>query len=280
MAWAGSRMKVALGVSAALHGALLALHFAPPPKAWAPQSPTVLAVLVNAKSKKAPPKASAIAQANLDGGGTVDEKGWRPSSPLERGPTQLDPEKRANETEQERKARELEGEVAKLLAQAKAARWRAVAGQGRSDPAAEQARKQALDLAAQLDARAQAYASRPKKAFVGLQTAQSDLAPWIEAWQRKVEGVGSAFYAQGAARGKRGLLIATVAIRKDGSVESVKIEKSSGDAALDKAARDILALAAPFEPFGQPMGSKVDVVYVTRQWKFGPAGLEKLDGGD
>jgi protein TonB len=280
MAWPArkdqSNLKVALALSAALHAGLLCVHFANPAR-WEPQPATTLAVLVNSSTKKAPAKATAIAQAHLDGGGTLDDKGWRPASPLERGPTQIEPEKQAAETEQERKARELERSVSELLARAKASRWSAPDEAGRPNPAAEQARKQALDLAAQIDARAQAYASRPKKAFVGLQTARSDMAPWIEAWQRKVEGVGSSFYPQGAAKGRRGSLILTAAIRKDGSVEGIKIDQSSGDASLDAAAQRILALAAPFEAFGEPMASRVDVLYVTRQWRFGPAGLERLD---
>lgn len=280
--WSGS-MKVAVAASLGAHALLLAVRFAPPPASWAPENPAVMAVLVNAKTKQPPRSAKAIAQASLDGGGAVDQKGWMPSSPLERGRDQAAPEERPVESSEDaQKLAALEGEVSRMLAQSRKASWTAASDPQESKERRrerEQARRQALDLAAQIDARAQAYASRPKKVFVGLQAVQSDLAAWIEAWQRKVEGVGNAFYPEGAKGRLRGSLIMTAGMRQDGTIESVRVERSSGHKALDEAAGRIMRMSGPFEPFDAAMRKRVDIIYITRQWRFGPEGIEAVEPG-
>lgn len=266
--------------SVALHAMLFAVKFAAPTApAWAPPSPVIMAVLVNTQTKAAPKKAAAIAQANLDGGGELEERGWMPSSPLEKGATAVKMGERKADGDKEKEVEALEKQVAKLLAQTKSQAWLVEQGQPEQKRRQEMAdsEKLAIELAARIDKQAQVYASRPKKAFVGLQTTQSDLAVWVEAWQRRVESMGNTFYPE-QARGKvRGTLILTAAIRSDGIIESIKIEQSSGHKLLDESARRILRLSAPFEPFDAAMSSRVDVVYITRQWRFGPAGLERLE---
>jgi protein TonB len=74
-------LMMAFGVSLLAHGALLAVHFVAP-KAFKvePTDPGLEVILVNAKHARAPLKAEALAQANLDGGGNVDT--GRARSPL------------------------------------------------------------------------------------------------------------------------------------------------------------------------------------------------------
>mgnify|MGYP001354002313 CR=1 FL=1 len=63
-------LAVALAVSLALHGLLLAIHFHFPDfKLKRGSDKNLEVVLVNARHAKAPDKADALAQANLDGGG-------------------------------------------------------------------------------------------------------------------------------------------------------------------------------------------------------------------
>ena len=74
-------LYTAIGISLLAHGVLLAVRFvAPPPNPVKPTDPGLEVILVNAKHKNAPLKAEALAQANLDGGGTVDQ--GRSKSPL------------------------------------------------------------------------------------------------------------------------------------------------------------------------------------------------------
>jgi protein TonB len=60
----------------------------------------------------------------------------------------------------------------------------------------------------------------------------------------------------------------TVAIRKDGSVVDTIIEQSSGSALLDRAARRIVKLAAPYPPFPPDIARDTDILEITRTWIF------------
>ena len=77
-----SPLQLALLISLAVHGALLTLKIAAPKTfdRFFEQAPLEV-ILVNAKSKQKPSKASALAQANLQGGG--EAKAGRATSPLE-----------------------------------------------------------------------------------------------------------------------------------------------------------------------------------------------------
>lgn len=240
----------------------------------------IMAVLVNASSKDAPKKASMIAQVQLNGGGNLDEKGWTPSSPLERNQTAISLQKKISEGTDEKSVEKLESEIAQLMTQAKASAWKASdIPKNAAKREAMDIDKMAIDLAARIDKQAQAYASRPKKVFIGLQASQSDLAVWIEAWQRKIEGVGNALYPEQAQGKVRGTLILTAGVRKDGRVESIKIDRSSGHQLLDDSAMKIMEMSGPFEPFDSGVSKRIDVLYITRQWKFGPSGFERLETG-
>lgn len=91
---------------------------------------------------------------------------------------------------------------------------------------------------------------------------------YFEAWQQKVERIGALNYPKEADQGNFGALRLTVSIRQDGSVEKVVIEKSSGSKALDEAAKNIVMLAAPFAEFSQKMRNEVDIINISRSWKF------------
>ena len=67
-------LYIAIGISVVAHAAMLAVRFvAPTPAPVKPTDPGLEVILVNAKHNKAPLKAEALAQANLDGGGNVDK---------------------------------------------------------------------------------------------------------------------------------------------------------------------------------------------------------------
>jgi protein TonB len=65
-----------------------------------------------------------------------------------------------------------------------------------------------------------------------------------------------------------GNLLMTVGIHRDGSVESIDIRRSSGMPELDEAAKRIVRLAAPYSPLPDNIASRVDVLHITRTWKF------------
>jgi protein TonB len=65
-----------------------------------------------------------------------------------------------------------------------------------------------------------------------------------------------------------GDLIMDVALKPDGSIDSVTIKRSSGHAVLDDAAKRIVRLASPFAPFPDDIRAETDILHITRTWQF------------
>ena len=63
----------------------------------------------------------------------------------------------------------------------------------------------------------------------------------------------------------------SVAIRSDGSVESVTIVVSSGAAEIDQAIRRIVESQQPYQAFPPALAREFDVIEVRRTWYFDSA---------
>jgi len=63
----------------------------------------------------------------------------------------------------------------------------------------------------------------------------------------------------------------TVAIRSDGSVESVTIFVSSGVVEIDEAIRRIVEEQKPYRPFPPALAREFDVIEIRRTWYFDSA---------
>ena len=124
-------------------------------------------------------------------------------------------------------------------------------------------------LTASLQAKSTAYASLARRKSVSANTREFRYASYLSAWARKVERIGNLNYPQ-AAREQRmfGSLILHVAVRADGSVEQIRIVRSSGYDLLDEAAIRIVELAAPFAPFPADIAAETDVLDIVRTWQF------------
>ncbi len=91
----------------------------------------------------------------------------------------------------------------------------------------------------------------------------------MQAWVAKVERVGNLNYPEEIRRLKlTGDLVMTVGINLDGSVESIDIQRSSGKPQLDQAATRIVRLAGPYSPLPDTINASVDVLHITRTWRF------------
>ena len=124
-------------------------------------------------------------------------------------------------------------------------------------------------LSARLDAASTAYASRARRRAITASTHEFRYAAYMEAWRRKVERIGNLNYPEAAKdQGLYGSLILRVAVRADGSLESVRVLRSSGQPLLDEAAKQIVELAAPFAPFPPDIAAETDVLDITRTWQF------------
>ncbi len=62
--------------------------------------------------------------------------------------------------------------------------------------------------------------------------------------------------------------LVTVAIRSDGSVESVTFVRSSGVAEIDEAVRRIVESQLPYQAFPPALAREYDVIEIRRTWHF------------
>ena len=109
----------------------------------------------------------------------------------------------------------------------------------------------------------------PKRKWISANTREYEFAAYMQAWVAKVERVGNLNYPEEIRRLKLvGDLVMTVGINVDGSVESIDIRRSSGLPQLDQAATRIVRLAAPYAPLPEHINATVDVLHITRTWRF------------
>ncbi|HKE95557.1 MAG TPA: TonB family protein [Povalibacter sp.] len=100
-------------------------------------------------------------------------------------------------------------------------------------------------------------------------TRQSIIAPYLDAWRRKVERLGTMNFPQIARNAAAaGNPVLEVAIRSDGSVGEIIVRRSSGRKDLDQAALSILRLASPFDPFPADLRKKYDELRFAYEWQF------------
>jgi protein TonB len=124
-------------------------------------------------------------------------------------------------------------------------------------------------LTASLEARTAAYSSRQRRKSVSASTRELRYASYLGAWASKVERIGNLNYPQAAKdRQIYGSLILHVGVRADGSVESVRVVRSSGYDLLDQAAIRIVELAGPYAPFPPDIAAETDVLDIVRTWQF------------
>lgn len=139
-----------------------------------------------------------------------------------------------------------------------------------SSMSAVQLNAAASSLQAQLDLHRQEYAKRPRRYTISSASTQEDRdAQYLDGWRKRIEAIGNQNYPSQASReGIYGTLRVLVALNPDGSVNDIRILRSSGSRVLDEAAVRIVQLAAPFEPFPPDMRAQVDVLEIIRTWQF------------
>jgi len=109
----------------------------------------------------------------------------------------------------------------------------------------------------------------PRRKWISANTRAYEFAAYMQAWVAKVERVGNLNYPEEVRRLKlTGDLVMTVGINVDGSVESIDIQRSSGKPQLDNAAARIVRLAGPYSPLPDHINATVDVLHITRTWRF------------
>lgn len=264
-----STLQLALGVSVALHAALLTVRFVNPEGFNRVFQDTPLEViLVNAKSDELPQKAMAIAQANLAGGGDA-EKG-RATSPL---PPQLQARVGDATEEEERRIEALKEQQNQLLAQAR----KALASLPPPDLQAvnpsreaierEQKRQALIKMLAEIEKRISEENARPRKRYISPATREEVYAIYYDDLRRKIEERGTTNFPEAAGRKLYGELTMVITVNHSGAVLSTEIVQSSGNPTLDRRAQAIVR-GLDFGRFSEAMRRRADQIVVVSRFRF------------
>ena len=239
-------------------------------------TPRLEVTLVNTRSDKVPEKADYLAQANQEGGGNTTEK-VRPETlftPLipkdvikvtTPTPPNVDQpkEQRANRKE----LMSQENSQHKIVSDVDPAKKT----ESKSKTAA-QLISQSRDIASlevELGEQMRAYSQLPRSINITASTKEYKYATYMESWRRKVEKIGNLNFPEEAKRRNlKGSLMLDVAINPDGTIRSIQVRRSSGHKLLDDAATRIVHLASPFAPLSESILKDIDVLHITRTWKF------------
>lgn len=276
-----NRLSVAMTVSLFLHLTLLfGVAFQFPQPNFDKIATSLEVVLVNNKTQTQPAKTELLAQDNLDGGGNTDDD-RRAKTPF---PVLPKSKPLTDDRTTQQKIKQLELEAQELMTvldntqqiQQPSAQNNETEKKLITMDAADLLQR-SLDIArlsAQIDQDHDNYQKRPKRKFVGARTREYRFARYVEDWRIKVERIGNLNYPEAARKGKLyGNLQLTVSIRSDGSLESIEINRSSGEKILDAAAINIVKLSGQggFAAFPPNISEDTDILHITRTWVFAPS---------
>ena len=267
-------LTIGTSISLALHAAVLAISFTLPERIPT-RTPSLDVILVNARHATAPKNAQALAQANLDGGGNSDEdiRATSPLPPQEGARDGNDLVDMSRGLQAVPRPQQVENVLTQKDSPAAISRRESTpdntaAPQPVRGEDATDATAMALKLEAEIAAKTQAYNQRPRRKQIGARAQEYRFAQYIEDWRAKTERVGEVNYPT-AARGRLyDSLMMTVSIKKDGTVEKIKIDRPSKFQVLNEAAERIVHRAAPYAPFPPDIARDTDVLDITRTWTF------------
>jgi protein TonB len=248
---------IAVATSILLHAVLLSIRFVSPDDLqFKPIDRGLEIILVNTADHRAPLQADALAQANLNGGGNA-ERG-RATSPLpDSGRTS---DGTLLEMQRQRVA-ELEQQQARMLAQLTVSKAEHALPQPEQTKATEPGVAPESEASARLLARREAeiareiadYNKRPVKTQITPSTRLVEYAMYYTALQQRIEQTGTRYFPERDGKKMYGELVVYIPVFQDGSIYEKeggpRIERSSGNAALDQAALLIVRRAAPFGSF-------------------------------
>ncbi|WP_349432311.1 TonB family protein [Methylomarinum sp. Ch1-1] len=264
-------LLTALFIAAVVHAIILmGLNFSIPEPEKVGKSIEI--TLSNTPAKKAPKKAEYLAQDNQIGAGKENKK---PEAPKQKLPShnsgkrrQPAPRKSASKAAKASKKVTVKQAVEKIETANKPV-IPAQASQPKPQLTAASLQKQIAQLGEQIR-QSQSSAEQNKIKFVNsVSTHKYIAAQYMKDWENKVERTGNLNYPEVARKkGFSGTLTMDVGINADGSIYSIRITKSSGNQALDDAAKRIVQMSAPFAALPAELLQELDVLVITRVWKF------------
>ena len=133
----------------------------------------------------------------------------------------------------------------------------------------EAARREAATAAARLSPSLAPSSSGARRyRLFGRTDPNAELILYAEAWSRKIQLNMTFDMVREAAKQPHTDPLVWVAIRSDGSVESVTFVLSSGVVAIDEAIRRIVHSQAPYQTFPPGLAREFDVIEIRRSWYF------------
>jgi len=265
-----STLQLALGVSIAVHGALLGVRFVDPEgfNRMFEDSPLEV-VLVNSRSGEPPDKAQAIAQANLAGGG--EAASGRATSPLP--PSALTELGDANE-DTKKQIEQLQQTQQQLLTQVRRELALLPATEPLRDQGApeereqEDRRRQLVEMLAEIEKRINEENARPKKRYISPATREAVYALYYDQLRRKIEDRGTRNFPENQGRKLYGELTMNVTVDAEGRVVETEVVRGSSSKILDRRAVAIVNAAAPYGRFTPAMRKNADQLVITSRFKF------------
>jgi periplasmic protein TonB len=119
------------------------------------------------------------------------------------------------------------------------------------------------------DSQAQLRGPKRDELWITPDTRAATLAPYLDAWRRKVERIGTLNYPTAARTANAtSAPVLEVGITSSGALDRAVIRRSSGNPELDQAALAILKLASPFDPFPPELAAQYRVLRFAYEWQF------------
>ncbi|MEJ2534006.1 MAG: TonB family protein [Gammaproteobacteria bacterium] len=269
------RFSVALLLALLLHAVvLLGLSFVLEVNPLRAAAESLDVVLVNWRSETPPDEAEFLAQVAQQGGGE-SERAEKPAQDLSPELPSASPGDMPFSSEEQlpSPAQEARETVVAENPEARSVQQLTDIEQPVPEmPTAAELLQQSMQMAQlqpQTDRQRQWQSKLPRRRFISANTRAYEYATYMAAWVSKVERVGNLNYPLELKQRKiSGDLLLTVGIKADGSVESIDIQRGSGMPELDRAAVRIVRLAAPFAPLPPEISDDVDVLHITRTWRF------------
>ena len=186
-------------------------------------------------------------------------------------------EQAAEQARREREAALAREAAARVAREAQAARLaQAAADEERREAArramgrqldAEAAQREAAQRAA-ADARPASWSSLRRARLFGRSDPNAELLQYAESVARRIQLNTPAQQLRELAERPHRAPLVTVAIRQDGSVESIVFVQSSGHSEVDAAVRALVQGLAPYPAFPPLLASQLDVLEIRRTWVF------------
>ena len=258
--WYKRSMVLAVLVSCAIHAIFLVMKKPEKPIEPKQLKAPLAVVLVNSQSQVAPVNPKRLAQHNLNGGGQQEALATASTtSPMVPG---IGEKLNFLQEEQQRLLSSLrdDGSQNKKTTQGKTAVEKEY-----TDP-----------LEAELAKRMELESQRPRKAILTSTSAKSVIyAEYYNAMRNKVEAYGTTYFPRAQGKPLYGSVIISVSIDRDGKITTKpRVERSSGNAELDRQTIAIIQASAPFGKFSAGMRSQLDVIEWIASFAFIKGGSE------